>query len=181
MASMEVNLKSAFTRIATEFKSVRSVTGALINLTTTDKTNLVAAVNEVKAATAAAGAQINDATTATTTVWSSTKTNTSINSAVSALVAASPATLDTLDELAAALGDDANFAATTATALGNRVRVDAAQTLTEIQKTQGRTNLGAGTGSSNLVIGTVAGTAADAAAVGDTNADFVATFVAGLV
>jgi hypothetical protein len=36
------------------------------------------------------------------------------------LVASSPATLDTLDELAAALGDDANFAATVTTALGLR-------------------------------------------------------------
>jgi hypothetical protein len=34
-----------------------------------------------------------------------------------------PAALDTLDELAAALGDDANFAATVTTALGNRVLV----------------------------------------------------------
>jgi hypothetical protein len=34
------------------------------------------------------------------------------------LVASAPAALDTLDELAAALGDDANFATTTATAIG---------------------------------------------------------------
>jgi hypothetical protein len=37
---------------------------------------------------------------------------------IAALVDAAPGTLDTLNELAAALGDDANFAATTATALG---------------------------------------------------------------
>jgi hypothetical protein len=36
------------------------------------------------------------------------------------LVAGAPGALDTLDELAAALGDDANFAATVTTALGNR-------------------------------------------------------------
>ena len=39
---------------------------------------------------------------------------------LAALVDSSPSTLDTLNELAAALGDDANYAATTATALGLR-------------------------------------------------------------
>jgi hypothetical protein len=40
-----------------------------------------------------------------------------VRTEVAALVAAAPGTLDTLDELAAALGDDANFAATMTTAL----------------------------------------------------------------
>lgn len=41
--------------------------------------------------------------------------------AVAALVNSSPATLDTLNELAAALGNDPSFATTIATALGNKV------------------------------------------------------------
>jgi len=41
-----------------------------------------------------------------------------MQAALAALVDSSPATLDTLNELAAALGDDPNFATTTATALG---------------------------------------------------------------
>lgn len=53
-----------------------------------------------------------------------------------------PTTLDTLNELANALGDDPNFATTTATALGNRLRFDAAQSLTTGQKTQAQANLG---------------------------------------
>ena len=40
------------------------------------------------------------------------------DAAVAALVDSAPATLNTLDELAAALGDDANFATTTATSIG---------------------------------------------------------------
>lgn len=40
----------------------------------------------------------------------------------SAIIDSAPATLDTLNELAAALGDDANFAATTSTALAARVQ-----------------------------------------------------------
>jgi hypothetical protein len=41
--------------------------------------------------------------------------------AVSYLVDSAPSTLDTLNELAAALGDDANFASTVTTALGNKL------------------------------------------------------------
>jgi len=43
------------------------------------------------------------------------------NAKVAALVDSSPATLDTLNELAAALGDDASFSASIATSIGNRV------------------------------------------------------------
>jgi hypothetical protein len=61
------------------------------------------------------------------------------------IVASSPAALDTLNELAAALGNDANFAATTAAAMGNRLRVDtAAQGLTAPQQANAKTNLGLG-------------------------------------
>lgn len=44
-----------------------------------------------------------------------------VTAAVAALVAAAPGTLDTLDELAAALGDDPNFATTLATSLAAKV------------------------------------------------------------
>ena len=67
--------------------------------------------------------------------------------------------LDTLYELAAALGNDANFASTMTTALGNRIRFDAAQTLTTGQITQACANIG----------------------IGEPNADFVTTFNSGLV
>lgn len=45
--------------------------------------------------------------------------------AAAAIVAGAPAALNTLDELAAALGDDANFAATVTTALANKQPLDA--------------------------------------------------------
>jgi hypothetical protein len=44
-----------------------------------------------------------------------------VTSAISALVDAAPAALDTLNELAAALGDDANFSTTITTSIGNKV------------------------------------------------------------
>lgn len=68
-----------------------------------------------------------------------------IATAIANLVATAPTTLDTLNELAAALGNDPNFAATIATALGYRVRFDAPQTLTGPQKAQARDNIGAET------------------------------------
>lgn len=44
-----------------------------------------------------------------------------VKAAIDALIAAAPGALDTLDELAAALGDDANFAASVTTALAGKV------------------------------------------------------------
>jgi hypothetical protein len=65
-----------------------------------------------------------------------------IDSKTASIVDSAPATLDTLNELAAALGDDASFSTTTATSLGNRLRVDDNQSLNSTQQTQGLTNLG---------------------------------------
>ena len=77
---------------------------------------------------------------------SNTAMKTYVDNQVAGVVDSAPATLDTLNELAAALGDDANFATTTATSLGNRLRVDtAAQGLTGTQQSNARTNLGLGT------------------------------------
>lgn len=61
---------------------------------------------------------------------------------VADIVNSAPSTLDTLKELADALGDDPNFATTTATALGNRLRVDtASQGLNTTQKNNAKTNI----------------------------------------
>ena len=65
-----------------------------------------------------------------------------VKSVIAALVDSSPATLDTLNEIAEALGDDPNFAATMTTALGNRLRVDINnQGLNPTQQANARTNL----------------------------------------
>ena len=65
-----------------------------------------------------------------------------IDTAISNLVSGAPTALDTLNELAAALGDDAAFSTTITTALGNRLRFDSSQTLSSAEKTQILTNLG---------------------------------------
>lgn len=172
--SLVTRVQDLATRIATECKALRTLINGnaadLTALTTTAKTNLVAALNEVKgiadsAASAAAGAAtINDGTTSSSSVWSSTKVSTEITAALNALTTGAPGALDTLDELAAALGDDANFASTITTALGNRVRVDAAQSFSAPQQAQARSNIGA----------------QDAATIGDPDTNFVTTFNTGL-
>jgi len=86
--------------------------------------------------------------------------------------AGAPAALDTLNELAAAIGDDANFAGTVTAALGNRLRIDAAQGLTGPQQTQGRTNIGAAAAADLTTLTTN---------VGSTTTDFVAAYEAALV
>jgi hypothetical protein len=65
----------------------------------------------------------NPTTTTQTPLDNSTKIATTAyaDAAVATLVDAAPAALDTLNELAAALGDDANYATTTAAAIGEKM------------------------------------------------------------
>jgi hypothetical protein len=174
LSTLATRLQDLATRISTECKALRTLLNGnaadLSALTTTAKNNLVAALNEVKALADAAGASggvaIDDAATNTTETWSSQKVSDYVASQLSTMLGGAPAALDTLNELAAAIGDDANFASTMTTALGNRVRVDtAAQGLSAVQKQNARTNIDA--------YGSVE--------IGNPDTDFVATFNAGLV
>lgn len=168
--SLVTQIQALAQRLATEDKANKTLINGnaadLSALTTTTKTNLVAALNELKAAITAIvpGAAINDAAAAGTTTYSSNKINAAITAAISSLTNGAPAALDQLNELAAALGNDANYAATVTAALANRLRVDAVQTLTAPQKAQGQANLDV----------------YSIAQIGDPATDFVATFNAGL-
>ena len=168
--SLSTNIADLATRIATESKALRTLLNGnatdLSALTTTTKSNLVAALNEVKASISEAGATINDSATNTSSVWSGQKVQDTVTAAIAALVSGAPGVLDTLDELAAALGDDANFATTVTAALTNRVRTDtASQGLNSTQKGNARTNIDA----------------VSTTDVGNTATNFVTTFEAGLV
>lgn len=169
MATLQVRIENLGTRIATECKAIRTLINSnvsdLSSLTTTQKTNLVAALNEINSAVStlqsAGYVTINDSSSASTTqTWSITKIQGHVTTAINAVINGAGTALDTLKELADAIGNDSNFASTVTTALGNRVRVDAAQTFTDPQKAQARTNIGA----------------ADASAIGNTDTDFVAVF-----
>lgn len=60
-----------------------------------------------------------------TDVYTKAQTDSNISTAVAGLVNGSPAALDTLNELAAALGNDANFATTVSTSIGTKVTKNA--------------------------------------------------------
>lgn len=122
--------------------SAISVLDAGGHLTATDVEAALAEIWTIADGAAGGGVTINDAATNTTQTWSSQKSTDYVAAAIAGVINSAPAALDTLDELAAALGDDANFASTVTTALANRLRFDAAQTLTAPQKTQGQANLG---------------------------------------
>ena len=77
----------------------------------------IALVNNLSSS--AATALRSEYVAADTALSSSQKTY--IDAKVAGIVNSAPATLDTLDELAAALNDDANFSASIATSIGNRV------------------------------------------------------------
>lgn len=122
--TLDTNLQDFATSVATNAKAMKTLINGnatdLSALTTTQKSNLVAAINEVAAAVGGAGATIDDGAASSLTVWSSSKTDTEIKAAVAAVVDNAPAALDTLNELAAALGDDPNFATTIVTSLGGK-------------------------------------------------------------
>lgn len=163
--TMMNRLADLITAIGTDYKQFRtwitgSTTGDLSTLTTVNKTSLLAAINEVNGKPSSAPPDATDtvkgvvelATLAE--VAAGTDTVRAVTSAgvrqerialrQEILGTGVPTALDTLDELAAALADDANFAATTTTALANRVRVDTAtQALTTLQQSNARTNIAA--------------------------------------
>ena len=169
--TLEQRLIALAQAIGADVKALLAAQGSLSALTTTAKASLVAAVNELKTAVDAAaggGVSINDGAGdgATGVTWSADKIFDAIEAAKTAvkndLTAGAAAALDTLSELAAALNNDPAFAATIAAEIANRVRFDAAQTLTAPQQAQARANIGA----------------QSAAAIGDPDRDLVADYTA---
>jgi len=148
--TLETKIIAVVQAIGADIKDLRTKQGDLTALSTTAKGNLVAAINELYGLLGSSGAVIDDnaGDGATSVTWSADKIFDTIEAAKTAVKAeltdGASTALDTLAELAAALGNDPNYAATIATELGNRVRYDAAQTLTTAQKLQACTNIGVG-------------------------------------
>lgn len=80
--------------------------------------------------------------TNTTQVATTAYADAAAAAAAAALVAAAPGVLDTLNELAAALGDDANFAATVASQLSDKADYE----LSNVSAATARSNLGLSSG-----------------------------------
>ena len=162
--SLQTQLNSFVLRVAEEFNTVKGRTGTLTALTTTDKSSLVAAINELKAAIVTA-VMIDDLQVSTTTTYSSNKVVTLLDALKAYILGGADPAYDTLLELQQALQNDQSGIAALTSAIDKRVRFDAAQTLTVLEQQQARTNIGA-----------VATTD-----IGDVATDFVAIFEAALV
>ena len=137
MATQQANIAAAFLRLVNASNILSSRVGALADLTTTDKRNLVAALNEIKASMPVLSSLIDDAGASTSKTWSSTKIQQQITGAITALVNGSDAANDTLKELADRI---------TALAQADQglLSFAQAQTLSAAQKLQGCANLGIG-------------------------------------
>ena len=162
--SLTTRIESLVIRVAQEFNDVRAKAGNLANLTTTDKSNLVAAINELKAAVVSS-AVIDDAHVAATTTYSSNKIVSLLDALKSEILGGADAAYDTLVEIQQLLQNGTSGLDALLTAVNNRVRFDAAQTLTAPEQAQARSNIGA----------------VAASDVGNTDTDFVAVFEGALV
>lgn len=151
--SLETRIVSLAQAIGADIKTLNANQGSLSSLNTSAKSSLVASINELLSTVSAIQiqqstyTQIDDSVSDSTHTWSATKIESMIESAKTAvtnsLVDGAAAALDTLKELATALGNDPSFATTLATQMASRVRFDESQTLTEEQKVTARTNIGA--------------------------------------
>ncbi len=161
--SLATRIESLVIRVAQEFNDVRAKAGNLANLSTTDKSSLVAAINELQAAVASN--VIDDGQVATTSTYSSSKIVTLLDALKAEILGGADAAYDTLVEIQQLLQNGTSGLDALLAAVNNRVRFDAAQTLTAPDQAQARSNIGA-----------VAATD-----VGNTDTDFVAVFVGALV
>jgi capsid protein len=161
--SLATRIESLVIRVAQEFNDVRAKAGTLANLTTTDKTSLVAAINELKAT--ASASVIDDGQVAATSTYSSSKIVALLDAIKTDILGGADAAFDTLLEIQHLLQDGATGLDALLTAVNNRVRFDAAQSLTVAEQLQVRTNIGA----------------VASGDIGNTDADFVAIFTGALV
>lgn len=161
--SLQTRIESLVVRLAQEFNTINSKTGSLASLTTTDKTNLVSAINELQ--TVIGGLTgIDDVNVALTSTYSSSKIVALLDDLKAEILGGADAAYDTLIEIQNLLQDNTSGLDALLLAINNRVRFDAAQTLTAEDQALARTNIGA----------------VAASDVGNTDTDYVAIFETSL-
>ena len=127
--SLATRIESLVIRVAQEFNDVRATAGNLASLSTTDKSSLVAAINELKAAVLSATA-IDDNQIATSTTYSSNKIVSLLDALKADILGGADAAYDTLVEIQQLLQNGTTGLDALLAAVNLRVRFDAAQTLT---------------------------------------------------
>lgn len=148
MTTIQQRIVALAQAIGGDIKQLNTAQGDLSALPTTAKANLVAAITELYGM-ANGTVRIDDLAGdgAVGVTWSADKIHDTIVASKQALkdelVNGAGEALDTLAELGAALGNNPDFAGVMTLELANRVRFDAAQTLTNEQKDTARSNIGA--------------------------------------
>ena len=114
-----VDISTELTQVPINASNIASLQQATTGITYTTSGNLTTIANNVTIT----------GTLVTTPVLAS---QTYVATQIANLVASAPTTLDTLNELAVALGNDPNFAATTATLIGTKASLTASQTISGV-------------------------------------------------
>jgi hypothetical protein len=160
--SLETGIKAALLRVSTEVNAIRTERGSLAALPTTNKESIVAALIELNSAL---GSLIADSsTTGAENTWSINQIKANTAAQIDALVNGAGSAYDTLIELANEIQANDGSINAILSAQAKRVRVDAAQAFSGIEKQQARDNIDV----------------FSKAEIGDINADFTAEFVNGL-
>ena len=147
------NLVSFVLAVRTKCQTLLDNQGSLTSLTTEDKASLVVAINELVTsintikAEIASKSEIDDTKTTTTNVWSASKTSTEIATAATNLkndlLGGAGEAYDTLKELADLIDTNKDAIDALEALAAGHVKFDGEQTLTDSQKAQARTNIGA--------------------------------------
>ena len=183
--SRDILLRTLAEHLGDQWAELSLDIGNLADLTTVEKGNLVAALNSLKTRVDNA-TDVDDANVSTTSTYSSSKIADLIQAAKDDILGPDVApALDTLKEIGQALNENSELSDTILVALGKRVRVDAAQSFTDTEKTQGRANIGAASQADHAALsGTVGNVStvadrADAAAVANAGAHTALTTALG--
>lgn len=139
------------TRVGTEFKAVYTKQGDLTSLNTSNRSSLVSAINELYAGGGSGSISINDTTPSTSSVYSSSKTDSQIASAV-----ASKATIDDSNASASSTYSSNKINSSIATAVAAKPSInDGANSTTSVYSSS-KTDSQINTAVSNLVNGSPA-------------------------
>jgi len=155
--SLETKLVAFAAANGADIKLLNSRIGALANLPTTAKDNVVNAIVELYGLLGSAGAVIDDGAGdgATSVTWSANKIYDMIEAAKAAvksdILGGASAAFDTLKELQDLITGDESIVSALITKVGEKVSFAEAQALTTAQKLQACTNIGIGNPEVDLV------------------------------
>lgn len=148
--TLQANLQLLITAFGGDVGDFQNKLGDLGLLTTTEKTSIVAAINETQAAIAPAQASVSnfiDDTAGegdTTHAYSVDKIYEALNALRAEILGGVGSAYDTLSEIALYLESNTTTLAALEAMLENRVRYDATQTKTEEEQLQACENIGIG-------------------------------------